>query len=110
MALRQAVQLFVLALAGTTLAGCIQHTVAERSMSLSISPQAPPAQAAPQRPAAVLLNHGTRCLLQVIPVKGRTRDVFLSASAVAVLLHRPTRLKFNISDAQIRELFEFTDR
>ena len=53
MAIRQAVQLFVLALAGATLAGCVQHTVTERSASLGVSPQASPAQAAPQRRASV---------------------------------------------------------
>ena len=49
MAIRQAVQLFVLALAGATLAGCVQHTVAERSGG--VSPQE--SQAAPQRRASV---------------------------------------------------------
>ena len=53
MAIRQAVQLFVLALAGATLAGCVQHTVTERSTSLGVSPQAAPAQVAPQRRASV---------------------------------------------------------
>ena len=52
MAIRQAVQLFVLALAGATLAGCVQHT-AERSASLGVSPQESPVQAAPQRRASV---------------------------------------------------------
>jgi rare lipoprotein A len=51
MAIRQAVQLFVLALAGATLAGCVQHTVTERYASPSVSPQASPAQA--QRRASV---------------------------------------------------------
>ena len=53
MAISQAVQLFVLALAGATLAGCVQHTVTERSTSLGVSPQAAPAQAVPQRRASV---------------------------------------------------------
>jgi rare lipoprotein A len=43
MAIRQAVQLFVLALAGAALAGCAQHTVPERSASLGVSQQASPA-------------------------------------------------------------------
>jgi rare lipoprotein A len=51
MTIRQAVQLFVLALAGATLAGCDQHTV-ERSASPGVSPQEL-AQAAPQRRASV---------------------------------------------------------
>ena len=51
MAIRQAVQLFVLALAGATLAGCVQHT-AEQSASRGVSPQEF-AQAAPQRRASV---------------------------------------------------------
>jgi rare lipoprotein A len=45
--------IFVLALAGATLAGCVQHTVTERSTSLGVSPQASPAQAVPQRRASV---------------------------------------------------------
>ena len=49
MAIRQAVQLFVLALAGATLAGCVQHT-AEQSASRGVSPQE---FAAPQRRASV---------------------------------------------------------
>ena len=53
MAIRQAVQLLVLALAGATLAGCVQHTVTAQSASLGVSPQASPAQAAPQRRASV---------------------------------------------------------
>ena len=53
MAIRQAGQLLALALLGATLAGCAQHTVTERSASLGVSPQAFPAQAAPQRRASV---------------------------------------------------------
>jgi len=53
MAIKQAVQLFALALTGATLAGCAQHTVTERSASLGVSPQASPAQVAPQRRASV---------------------------------------------------------
>jgi rare lipoprotein A len=43
----------IVVLAGATLAGCVQHTVTERSASLGVSPQASPAQAAPQRRASV---------------------------------------------------------
>ena len=50
MAIRQAVQLFVLALAGATLAGCVQHTATERSAPLGVGPQA---SLAPQRRASV---------------------------------------------------------
>ena len=53
MAISRAAQLFVLALAGATLAGCVQHTVTERSTSLGVSPQASPAEVAPQRRASV---------------------------------------------------------
>ena len=53
MATRQAVQLFVLAVAGAMLAGCVQHTATERSVSPGVSPQASPARAAPQRRASV---------------------------------------------------------
>jgi rare lipoprotein A len=56
MAIRQAFQLFVfvfvLALAGAMLAGCTQHTVAERSPSRSVS-QESAMQAEPQRRASV---------------------------------------------------------
>ena len=50
MAIRQAVQLFVLALAGATLAGCVQHAATERSASPGVSPQA---SLAPERRASV---------------------------------------------------------
>jgi rare lipoprotein A len=53
MAIRQAVQLFVLALAGATLAGCVQHTVTERSASRDVSAGESAAQPAPQRRASV---------------------------------------------------------
>ena len=55
MSIRQAISLFALALAGATLAGCVQHTGTERSASLGVSPQASPAEAsaAPQRRASV---------------------------------------------------------
>ena len=55
MPIRQAVPLFALALAGATLAGCVQHTGTERSASLGVSPQASPAEAspAPRRRASV---------------------------------------------------------
>ena len=52
MAIRQAVQLFVLALAGATLAGCVQHTVTER-WRRGTRPQEF-AQAAPQRRASAV--------------------------------------------------------
>jgi rare lipoprotein A len=53
MAIRQALQLFALALAGATLAGCVEHTAAERATLLGASPQAFPAQPAPQRGASL---------------------------------------------------------
>jgi len=53
MAIRQALQLFALALAGATLAGCVEHTAAGRPALLAASPQAFPAQAAPQRGTSV---------------------------------------------------------
>jgi rare lipoprotein A len=54
MAIRQAVRLFVLALSGATLAGCVQHTVTERSQSLGVSPQASSERVEPQRRASVV--------------------------------------------------------
>lgn len=53
MAIRQSVQLFVLALAGAALAGCAQHGVTERAASLGANPQMSPEQVAPQRRASV---------------------------------------------------------
>ena len=57
MAIRKAVRLFVLALAGASLAGCAQHTATERSTSRGVRPQESVqesrAQAAPQRRASV---------------------------------------------------------
>ena len=76
MAIRQAVQLFVLALAGATLAGCVQHTVTERSASLGVSPQASPAQAALQRRASVA--HHRR-----VAAASRKRTPFAARAAVA---------------------------
>jgi rare lipoprotein A len=52
MAIRKSVQLFLLALAGATLAGCVQHTVTERSVPSDVSPQASSGQAPPQRRAS----------------------------------------------------------
>ena len=52
MAIRQAVQLFVLALAGATLAGCVQHTHTERSASRGVSPRESAEQAASPRRAS----------------------------------------------------------
>ena len=78
MAIRQAVQLFVLALAGAKLAGCVQHTATERSASASrsVSPQASPAQAAPQRRASVA--HHRR-----VAAASRKRTPFAARAAVA---------------------------
>jgi rare lipoprotein A len=53
MPIRQAVQLFVLALAGVTLAGCAQQKVTERSTFQGVSLQASSAQAVLQRRASV---------------------------------------------------------
>lgn len=55
MAIRQAVQLFVLALAGATLAGCVQHTVTERYASPGVS-----RQAFPQAPRRASVAHHRR--------------------------------------------------
>ena len=66
MAVSQAVQLFVLALAGATLAGCVQHNATEQSASLGVSPQASPAQAAPQRRACATAHRFYGILRRVI--------------------------------------------
>jgi rare lipoprotein A len=51
MAIRQAIRLFGLVLAGATVAGCVQHT--ERSASLGVSPQMSPEQVVRQRRVSV---------------------------------------------------------
>src|SRR5947209_7705665 len=53
MAIRQAVQVFALALAGAMLAGCVEHTAADRPALLGASAQAFLAPAAPQRRASL---------------------------------------------------------
>ncbi len=70
MAIRQAVQLFVLALAGATLAGCVQHTVTERSASRDVSPQEL-AQPAPQRRASVVHRRVAAASRKHIPFAAR---------------------------------------
>jgi DNA-binding CsgD family transcriptional regulator len=66
----------------------------------------------PQRPAAVALptHGGRRHFLQLIPVKARARDVFLSACAIAVLIARPGRPRFHISSSLVGDAFHLTDR
>jgi rare lipoprotein A len=53
MTIRQAVRLVVLALAGATLAGCVQHTSTDRSTSLRLHSDASAAQPARERRASV---------------------------------------------------------
>src|SRR4051812_19535445 len=53
MAIRQALQLFALALAGATLAGCVEHTAAGRATLRGASPRASPAGRAPRRGASL---------------------------------------------------------
>jgi rare lipoprotein A len=60
MSIRQAISLLALTLAGATLAGCVQHTGAERSASLGVSPQASPAEASPAPRRRALVAHYRR--------------------------------------------------
>jgi hypothetical protein len=53
MTIKQAVRLVVLAVAGATLAGCVQHTGTETSTSLGVRPQASATPEVPQRRASV---------------------------------------------------------
>lgn len=80
MAIRQAIQLSVLALAGATLAGCVQHTVTERSLSPGVSPQASLAQASRQRRAS-LTHHRrlTAASSKRIPFAGKPGTTKLAA-------------------------------
>jgi rare lipoprotein A len=54
MPVRRVLQLVVVALAGATLAGCVQHTAVNRSAGLDASPQASPAP--PARSASVAIT------------------------------------------------------
>ena len=86
MAIRQAVQLLVLALAGTTLGGCVQHTITERSTSLGVSPQASPAQAAPQRRTSVAHQRVAAASTKHTPFAGKP----VAGKPVAVRPAAPT--------------------
>ena len=80
MGIRQAVQLSVLALAGAMLAGCVQHTVADRSVSLGVSPQAPLMQTAPQRAASVAHHpRGTAASRKPTPLAAKPAATKLAA-------------------------------
>jgi len=79
MAIRKAIQLFVLALAGATLAGCVQHTVTDRSVSSGVSPQAAPAQVAPQRRASVAHRRVAAVSRKHTPFAGRPAAAKLAA-------------------------------
>jgi DNA-binding CsgD family transcriptional regulator len=66
----------------------------------------------PQEAAIASLSgcDGERYFLQFIPVSGRARDVFLAASAVAVLIKRPQRARVDLRSPLIRDLFALSDR
>jgi DNA-binding CsgD family transcriptional regulator len=66
----------------------------------------------PRRQASIVLDDrsGQRYLLQVIPVTGQARDVFLATSAIGVVIGRPVpgSLAFDMDIA--RELFQLSFR
>ena len=67
----------------------------------------------PQRPAVAVIwdQRGERRLLQVVPVTGRARDIFLATSAVAVLIEPKRRPPAGILDlGMLRAAFGLTDR
>jgi DNA-binding CsgD family transcriptional regulator len=68
---------------------------------------------APQRPTGVSLpgHDGARFYLQIVPVGGQARDVFLAAAAVAMLIRRsPRPAPVSIRHALVRDAFNLTDR
>jgi rare lipoprotein A len=79
MAISQAAHLFVVALAGATLAGCVQHTATDRSALLGVSPQGAPAQAAPQRRASVAHRRMAAAPRKRSPVAGRPAAAKMAA-------------------------------
>jgi DNA-binding CsgD family transcriptional regulator len=67
----------------------------------------------PGLPAIVPLpdDEGESHFLQIVPVGGRARDVFLAAAAVAVLIGRkPSRQRVAFDRTAIRDVFTLTDR
>jgi DNA-binding CsgD family transcriptional regulator len=61
--------------------------------------------------APLTAESGRRYLLQVLPVPGRARDVFLSASTLAILIETEAQTpRFRLSPSTLRAAFGLTDR
>jgi DNA-binding CsgD family transcriptional regulator len=71
------------------------------------------AVAAPRQPALVPLSdaRGETRFLQILPVVGRARDVFLAAAAIAVVIDGKARsVRSPVERAMLRDTFALTDR
>jgi DNA-binding CsgD family transcriptional regulator len=53
---------------------------------------------------------GGRYFLQIVPVGGRARDIFLAAAAVAVLIDLKPRHQVGYFGGALRDAFALTDR
>jgi DNA-binding CsgD family transcriptional regulator len=53
---------------------------------------------------------GWRCFLQILPVPGRARDIFLSAAALAVLIDAGDSPRIRLDAAAVAQAFALTDR
>jgi DNA-binding CsgD family transcriptional regulator len=54
--------------------------------------------------------HGRRAFLQILPVPGRAREIFLSAAAIAVLIDDGEPLRIHLDVAAVASAFALTDR
>jgi DNA-binding CsgD family transcriptional regulator len=70
------------------------------------------AVASPGTPAMIPLpdTAGGRYFLQIVPVGGRARDIFLAAAAVAVLIDLKPRHQVGYFGGALRDAFALTDR
>jgi DNA-binding CsgD family transcriptional regulator len=68
--------------------------------------------AGPSATALVPLTgpQGRRCFLQILPVPGRARDIFLSAAALAVLIDGGAPPRIRLDAAAVAQAFALTDR
>lgn len=86
-----------------------QDRLAQPAVDLAVMTAVTP----PQRPALAVIRdrRGERKLLQVVPVTGRARDIFLATSAVAVLIEPKRRAPAVVLDlGMLRVAFGLTDR
>jgi len=57
-----------------------------------------------------LTGPGRRCFLQILPVPGRARDIFLSAAALAVLIDGEPPPRIRLDAAAVAQAFALTER